>query len=230
MFIFNWLANIISIIGFILAGFITYFSFYPVRTDSPREILLSKVLDCQSNTLRFKNTDEINDDKVLELKNLMGSDLPIEIMKDATKQLSELAKNAGSSIELKIEYCPISSEKDTFVTKFRQEVDKDSKYFVTGTLDDLKNEVNKLPFANLTGLSFEINTVYARSNFCNTSINRSSLYFFTVTGSKTPVELNSAVLFSIQVIPDSNTSEQNTIIKNVLESGHYIKTRIYCNE
>ena len=218
---------LIALIGYLLAGTICYFAFYPLSVTPQKELDLAEIMSCtkMSNIYRYK---DMTDESLLSLKNTIGAKLPIEQMRSFVMNLDKVAKYTGQRIVMNIDYCDVSGTEVENLNKVTTYLRTVSKYYEFGTFNEFVAKINDLPFASISNFKITVNSSFARTNVCNSSIVDSKLYFF-VTLDSNMASSKRMVLFTIQLEDLDNTTLIQKATKNIIKTGHYFKAQINCN-
>lgn len=225
MFLFRWLVSVFAVLGFILGSTLIYLGFFPVMNSPKPKVSLTNTIGCSSRNTSYKSTD-IQDDDVNDLKNLLGANAPIEIIRGFGTSINSLTASLGSVTRINIEYCDVSESNDALINKFNSALEKDKKYYDYGAINDFIAKVNTLPYSTISNVDLKIPSRFARSNFCNTPIHKTNLYLLTIVDSGVSKK---AVIFNIDLEDADGNKPEYKFFRNIVTSGQYIKSQIYCN-
>jgi hypothetical protein len=228
MFIFRTISILFSILGYAFAGLILYFGVFPITYNSPEEIRLTEIFECNEvrNTYQF---NELVDTDFNQITSEIGSNLPIDLVSDIMSQLETFASIAGATTELTISYCDSNESSNASINTINKYLDSRSRFYDFGTVNSFVNSFNELPYAQLTNAKIDVASTFARSNVCNKAINQSELYLFTSLGSNLNSSNSRVALFTIKLKSDTNNEWYEVFTNNILVSGHYFKANLKCN-
>lgn len=218
---------LIALIGYLLAGTIGYFAFYPLSVTPQKKLDLAEIMSCtkMSNTYGYK---DMTDESLLSLKNTIGAKLPIEQMRSFVMNLDKAAEYTGQRTVMNIDYCDVSGTEVENLNKVTTYLRTVSKYYEFGTFNEFVTSINNLPFASISNFEITVNSSFARTNVCNSSIVDSKLYLFLTLDSNR-ASSKRMVLFTIQLEDLDNTTLIQKATKNIIQTGHYLKAQINCN-
>jgi hypothetical protein len=228
MFIFRWLSNILAPIGIILTVLIAYFAANPLRTSPQKNLELSSVLNCNSQT--YESTSKyLNDEEQLKLKNLLGAASPIELVNEfAFGSVSQsLVKPIGSKTKLNISYCNVEEDQTTALSLVESYLKTQSKMYQYGSVDEFIDKINSIPFQKFSTSDIKVPSTFVRSNYCNRPTNKADLYLFSIIPGITTK--STVIMFNMSFENDPDALYYHKYSGNIIESVQYIKSKLYCN-
>jgi hypothetical protein len=227
MFIFRALTPLFAILGYILAVVALYLGFFPLHYSAQERVSLTNLLDCstQNSSYTLKN---LTDEEITNIKSDLGPTAPIELIRDFMKSIESVSDSVGTETVLSIESCDTEGKSSDILGKVNKSFEGKSKFYEYGLFSDFVKSVNELPFAKLSNVELKVDSTFARSNVCNTPINREQLYFISVVDTQNE-DTKKAIVFNINLQQSADSSLPQDVMGNLIVSGHYLKASLKCN-
>jgi hypothetical protein len=227
MFIFRWISNIVAPIGFIIILILAFFALKPLDATPQPKLDLAKILNCQNQFSATAN-GLLSDEEILNIKSQIGTAMPVEIINQFTfgNVVDSLLDGMGSKSELDITYCTMQGDSTKIIPVVENYLESQNKYYIHGSVDQFVDRINTLPFAKISNIDLELPSIFARTNYCSQSINKSELYLFAVVPG--PQSNNLVAMFNMSFIEDDAAENINRYTGNILKTTQYFKAKLNC--
>jgi hypothetical protein len=171
----------------------------------------------------------MSDEQLLKLKMQLGAGIPIELVNEFAfgNVTNSLVQPVGSKSVLRTSYCTVKEDSSVVIATIEKYFENQKKYYSYGSLEDFIDRINSLPFAKISNFDLKVPSTFIRSTYCNQPVNNSDFYLFSVVPG--PDNNNVVALFNINFMDDENAKQQHKYTRNLLETGQYVKSRLYCN-
>jgi hypothetical protein len=222
MFVLRWLSNILAVLGFIMAAFLVYSATYPISSVDQKKISLNTIIGCDEK-IAVSDAVSLSESELGTVQDL-GPSVPVQAVSDFTDSINNLTRYMGTRPVIDVTYCNLSNQRMEEVQAYFADHNSDYSY---GSVDEMVSKLNELPYLQISQINVQIPAFTARSTFCKTPIHKSEFYLF----SEIPLGTGSTmVMFRISLEPDPEAPSEYTAAGNLVETGQFIKSQIYCNE
>ncbi len=222
MFVLRWLSNIFAVLGFVLAAFLVYSALYPISSVNQKKISLNTIIGCDEQ-IAVSDVMSFSESELATVQNL-GPSVPVQAVRDFTGSLDNLTQYMGTRPVIDVTYCTFNDKGISEIEAYFKEHDKEYSY---GSVDEMISKLNELPYLQISQINIQIPAFTARSTYCKSPIHKSEFYLF----SEIPVGTSSTVvMFRISLEPDPEAPLEYKSAGNLVETGQFIKSQIYCNE
>lgn len=231
MFLFRWITTLLATVGYIVAVVLCFFAFFPLQYSPSPKLKLSSILNCEEKTIGTNSTVNfssiINTEEAKSLKDALGSNLPSDIIDPLVQNINNISGNLGSKTKLSMSYCDFPRDAKVSIDLLEKYLESKKQNYTYGSADHFVTNINKLPFAQITSLEVKIPTMIAKSSYCLTPVNKSDIYLFSIFN---VMNVKKVIMFNITLVDDeAKMYTKDKVIRNLLETGQYIKAKVYCN-
>lgn len=221
MFIFRWLTRIVAGLGFVMAIVLAYFAFNPKTVEAKElDISLKEIYNCEAKQIS-SNDSLLDDAEIQEILTQVGPNIPTNIIKDLGGDLDGINRTIGTKSKIEITYCDVSSEADA-IAKAKSFFSSRDKEYDYGSIEDLVDGINKVPFLKFEIKDFTIPSLFVKTNQCYKPINNSDLYFF---GQGQIDSKKNMILVKVNMEDDEETSLHKRSLGNLIKTGQYFKSK-----
>lgn len=226
MFILRGISLTLSTLGYILAGTLIYFCFYPLEYRIRLDLNLDSILDCDVKDTYYK-LKNLDSDRISEIKAEIGNNAPIDLISNFMFWIDSLTQLVGSSPELNLQYCDIQNNSKDILEIISSKLIKQDKYYEIGLFNNFVKQVNEIPFVKVNNIQLNIESIFARTNVCNSAISKMKMYLFTIVNSEF-TNIKRVVLFKIGFSMNDTVNTWQKFVHNLVTTGHYFKARYKC--
>jgi hypothetical protein len=174
------------------------------------------------------NLDEVipQQDTQPNLSEEGGIPSPEDIFGQIDKAGEQIGNVFGSKSTTKTEYCVLSDKSSDVLKNIENSLATKSMDFTYGDSSEILKSIGRIPFIQIPQAASEVKALIAKSSYCNRPLNYSDIYVFY------PVETNdikAVVMFNIELSENTNAERERKIMGNLMQSGQYIKSKLYCH-
>lgn len=222
----RFIKTFIASIGYFLTTLLLLLSIFPLQETKSQPLDLGNILDCSPKVID-QNSRLVFEELPDEIKTLQNIKFTIDSITNLQNQLDSFGTYVATNSNTKLSYCVFEQEKRINLDAIEKYFNDKNSEYTFGSANSIIRRVNSLPLIKIENFDIKTPSLLAKTSSCTESVINSRLYIISNIRQD---PINTVVMASIELNQIKNAQLYQQAARNLILSGHYLKSYFNCDD